>query len=84
MALKKQIENAQGFLPDYHRISAVRYLAGKASVEITSHKDDAARAASKAPAGMLLVEVVAPADASRAELYALLKATDKFSGAEDV
>lgn len=84
MALKKPIENAQGYSPEYHRIAGVRYAAGKAIVEIVSHKDEAARKASKEPAGMQTITVVAADDASRKELYELIKAAGPLNGAEDV
>lgn len=84
MALKLPIENAQGYSPEYHRIAAVRFVNGKAHVEIASHKDVEARQAGKGTTGVKLVIVTAPDEASRKELYELIKATPHFNGAEDV
>ncbi len=84
MALKLPIENAQGYSPEYHRITAVRFVSGKAHVEITSHKDAEARNACKAAADTMLIVVAAPDDASRKELYALIKASGPLKGASDI
>jgi len=84
MALKKPIENAQGYSPEYHRIAGVRFSNGKAHVEINSYKDAAARTANKTHVNTMLISVTAADDASRKELYELIKAAGPLKGASDI
>ena len=92
MALKFDIETAEGFVISYHKIAEINidWMSNTATTRLASYANNAARAAGKHIVQMTFVDISGMQDifikecAARAQVYAYLKTLPEYSSASDV